>query len=176
VSRFSSLEALRANRRIRRAEPARQVPAREAELDALLKAHVERKEELTRASEAGAALAPVEQFRQEFEVRYVPAIKELAEGLAEREIGLVVDASDFVGGGRLITIEMIFEGCGSRLEGTFLSEEIAFQETRIVHANKIGGGRLSGGPMLRLRDLSPDAFADFIYGRVVKLVQLVARG
>lgn len=175
VSRFSSLEAMRANRRIRRAEPANLVPPREAELDALLKSHGDRKDELARAREVGVELALVDQLRLDFESRYVPAINELIEGLAKREIRLAVDASEFTSGGRSILIEMFFEDCGSRLEGTFLSEEIAFQEIRIDRTNKIGGGRISGGPMLRIRDLSPESFADFIYDRVLKLVQMVTR-
>ena len=153
-----------------------EIPDEEAELDALLKAHEVQKEENARGQDKPVSKpSPVQELRQRFGQYFVPSVENLAQRLGKRGIVVQMDPSDFLGGGRGILIEVSFEGRGMLLEGTVLPDAIAFQETRFENESKSGGGRISGGPMLRTRSLTDEKFVKFLYERVIKLVQEVAR-
>ncbi|MCH7525909.1 MAG: hypothetical protein IID39_00595 [Planctomycetes bacterium] len=119
--------------------------------------------------------SPVQELRQRFGQHFVPSVEKLAQSLGKRGIVVQMDASDFLGGGRGILIDVRFEGRALQLEGTVLPDAIAFQETRFENETKSGGGRISSGPMLRTRSLTAETFVKFLYERVIKLVQEVTR-
>ncbi len=112
--------------------------------------------------------SPVEALREQFAERLIPVSNTVAERYRDRGIDVAVDASDFLGGGRTLSIEINYEDHRLILDGTVVHEGIAFQETRRISGR---GGTVTGGPMLRSQVLTEQGFADFLYDRIISLVK-----
>ena len=112
--------------------------------------------------------SPVDLLRERFAERLVPISNKVAERYRDRGIDVGVDASDFLAGGRGLSIEITYEAHRLILEGTVVSEGVAFQETRYISGR---GGTVTGGPMIRSQGLTEQGFADFLYDRIISLVK-----
>ncbi len=102
----------------------------------------------------------------------IPLVASVAQRYADKGVSLRMDASDFVGGGRGLLIEIEFKDQRLRMDGTVTGNAIAFNETRFSGDS---GGIVVGGPTLRTRRLDESVFADFLYDRIIKLVKSTSR-
>lgn len=117
--------------------------------------------------------SPIDEMRDCVTQRLIPLALSVADRYCDKGIDLILDASDLLGGGRGITIEITFKGSRLILEGTVMPESIAFNET---HYTCDGGGTVSGGPTLRGPGLSDEGFADFLYQRIIAQVRAAGAG
>jgi hypothetical protein len=110
---------------------------------------------------------PIALLRRRFADEIMPSIEGIAERYGDKGIFLSVQASDFLSGGRTLVIEIAFGEHRSQLEGVVTSDGIAFQEARFVDTVP---GTVSGGPMLRMRQLADDALSQYVFDRIISLV------
>ncbi len=123
-------------------------------------------------TEPQAEVSPLEQLRATFVDRLIPLVDTIQARYAQKGITVSMDASDFLSGGRGVQIEIHYRDHRLRLEGTVMPDAIAFHETRHVSGS---GGAVMGGPMLRARHLTDQAFTDFIYQRIIQIVKSTGR-
>ena len=117
--------------------------------------------------------SPIDEMRDRFTRRLIPLSLAVADRYRDKGVGLTLEASDLLDGGRGITIEIAFGASRVILEGTVMPGAIAFNETRHI-ADR--GGTVSGGPMLRGEGISEHGFADFLYQRIIDLVRSASNG
>jgi len=137
-------------------------------LDALLAKHTERERVAQESDCLTEQISPIDEMRRRFAEKLIPLAESIAECYRPKGISVLLDASDFLQGGRGVRIEITFGDHRMVLEGTALPEAIAFNETRQIRNR---GGTVSGGPMLRGSRLSEDGFAKFLYDRIISLVR-----
>ena len=142
----------------------------EEQLDSLLLEHGRQRQEADAPDRPEPPKSPIDVFRDRFSQQLIPLAEAVAERYREKGIGVTMDASDLLGGGRDVKIEITFGNNRTVLEGTVLAEAMAFNETRYISAR---GGMVMGGPMLRGRRLTNDGFVEFLYDRIIALVRAV---
>ena len=146
----------------------------ESKLDSLLDQHSRSQEGAGPASkEASLPVTPLDRLRQLVEGELIPAFEELRRKYEGKGITLVLDASNFLRGGRDIKVVIEFAGTGLRFDGTVMPNSIAFQQTRFAKDDP--AGLTASGPTLRTRSLTGDTFRDFVCDRIVGLVQAVTQ-
>ncbi len=143
----------------------------ERDLDSLIKRIKEREQRVANLAHKTPA-DPIAKLRQQVGEELAPVFKELQEKYSPSGITLVMDAAGLLQGGREITFELALGGHRVQLVGTATTQAIAFQETR--HTPNFSGA-MSGGPVLRLRQLNALKFRQFICKQLTKLVQQAAR-
>ncbi len=139
----------------------------ESTLDALLTRQGDRGQTCPEAAEPATDISPIDKLRQIVSTRLLPLVGQISERYAEKGVTVAMDASDFLDGGRGLLIEIQYSDHRCRLEGTVTSDAIAFHETRL----SVSGGTVIGGPMLRMRQLTDEAFGSFLYERIISLVK-----
>ena len=117
---------------------------------------------------SGSEQPPLERLRDMFAEKLIPSVRSIEQRYADKGIGVHMDASDFLGGGRGLYIEIEFKDYRLVLEGTVMEDAIAFLVTRFSGDS---GGIVIGGPTLRTRHLCEKVFADFLYDHIIKLVK-----
>ena len=146
----------------------------EETLDALLQ--LQQQQEAERAAQQNRAQAarpdPREVLRRQMREELIPAFEELKSKYGAQSVGMKMDASDFLGGGRAITFEFSVSSHVMRLKGSVVEGRIAFSEFRSKGAEP---GVLTGGPMLLTRTLTADTFREFVCERVGQLVRSILR-
>jgi len=142
----------------------------EEKLDTLLTADAGRGAEEQNATVARPS--PLDVFRNQLQEELIPACEEIKQKYAIKGITLEMDASDFLGGGRKLLIEIAMQTHAVHLDGTVMEGGIAFNEIQST-----GGvaGAMCSGPMLRTRQLTPDGFREFVCGRIALLVRSILR-
>lgn len=150
--------------------PAKRPPSIEQELDVLL----DQLEKGERSEKQDGAPEPdlVQDLREFLMNEMIPIFAELREKYAATGMALSMDAAAFLEGGREIGFEFELKGHRLQLLGTVTSDSIAFCETRYAPHLR---GELVSGPMLRIRQLTPQSFRDFICEHLSVLVRSVAR-
>ncbi len=144
----------------------------EAALDSLLNHAEGGSNAVARERETPPDVSPLDQLRAAFVDRLIPLVDSIQIRYAGSGVGVSMDASDFLNGGRSMQIDIHYRTHSSCLEGTVMPNAIAFHETRYVSDL---GGTVAGGPMLRTRHLTDQAFMDFIYERIIQLVKSEGR-
>ncbi len=139
----------------------------ERDLDALLSAN-ELLEGDRSEYQSRAEVSPIDALRERFLLEFVPIVEELDSRYAERGISVVIDVSDFLGGGRSIVIEITHNHNRHRVEGTVVDGAIAFTESRFLENVP---GTVTSGPRLRTRELNDAIFREFVYERMIQLVK-----
>lgn len=142
-------------------------------LDSLLSENCRRNETpLDAPLEETAKKSVIDSLRDLFGQEVVPQMIELAERYRDKGVGLRFDASDFLGGGRGISVETTYGERRVVLEGTVMPDKIAFART-----NYVGnvGGTMASGPSLRTGQLTAKGFADFVLEHIIALVRTNAR-
>ncbi len=140
----------------------------EEALDALLQ---------TQPADAGSAGAgeppsPLDATRLLFRDKLIPVFEELKAKYQSRGVGLSLTADDLLQGGRGVRIVIEYGGAGLRLDGTVMSNAIAFQQTS--YSQQDPAGLAASGPSLRTRDLTAETFRGFVCERIGGLVEFVA--
>jgi len=102
----------------------------------------------------------------------VPVFVELVEKYGQTGVAMQMDASNLLEGGRELSFEFAFGAFRMELQGTVVTDSIAFHEVR--HAPDLQG-QMVAGPMLRLKTLSAKTFREFICGRIMVLIRLANR-
>jgi len=144
----------------------------EARLDELL-AHAATKDGPQDAAAAPVKVDPFARLRELFATTLNEVIDDLRRKYGPGGVNLGMDASNFVGGGRTITITIAFGGQGTRLDGTVMSSAIAFQQTRYLQNEH--SGITGSGPTLRTRNLDAETFRSFMCERIATLVRSVMK-
>lgn len=116
--------------------------------------------------------SPLDPLRKLFSEELVPMFEVIKAKYQTYGIGLVLDISDFLAGGRRVVIEFQMPPQSIRLEGTAVNEGIAFNE---IHSYSAVPGAISSGPMLRTRLLNAEKFRDFLCARLAPLVRTKLR-
>ena len=154
-------------------EPKQDRSAEET-LDALLQ--LQRQQEAERAAQQNRAQAappdPREVLRQQMREVLIPAFEELKSKYGAQGVGMDMDASDFLGGGRVVTFKFSVNSHVTRLKGSVVEGRIAFSEFRSKGTEP---GVLTGGPMLLTRTLTVETFREFICERIGQLVRSILR-
>lgn len=137
----------------------------EDELDSLITAI---KKERESGIEPGGANhhGPIHDLHEKMLKEFIPIFVELVEKYSDTGFKLLMDASNFLEGGREIRFEFAIGEYRTELLGTVTTEAIAFHETRF---NPEVRGELISGPMLRLRHLTGKVFRDFVCERLLVL-------
>lgn len=146
----------------------------EGTLNALLDTH-ERKQRQAELSdpETSPSKSPIDEMRDRFRERLISVSRAVGQRYRAKGIGVTLDTSDLLSGGRTIKIDITFGDHQTTLEGTVMPEAIAFNETRCLSDR---GGAVLGGPMLRGQRLSDEGFAEFLYERMIALVRAAGPG
>jgi hypothetical protein len=148
----------------------RSEPSPEEELDALIKMLKERGQ--GKAGDAVFKSDAIQDLREQMINELIPVFMGLVEKYAEAGISMLMDASNFLQGGREVRFEFGVGEHRAHLLGTVTTEAIAFHETRYTPSVQ---GELVSGPMLRLRNLNGQVFRDFICERVTLLLRSALR-
>ncbi|MBI4718239.1 MAG: hypothetical protein HY763_10570 [Planctomycetes bacterium] len=145
----------------------------ERELESLLSTLDARSPQPARPSRPTAA-APdrVQALRDLMRDELIPIFAELVEKYAKNGITMEMDASNLLEGGREIHLEFRMGDYRTQLDGTATNEAIAFNETRYSPQMR---GELVSGPMLSLRQLTPQAFREFVCERLTLLLRSAVR-
>jgi hypothetical protein len=141
-------------------------------LDSLLQPQEHVRAAASGGQEAKSEPSPLDQLRTLFVERLIPVVDTVNARYGDRAISVSMDASDFINGRRGIVIDIHYQQHRIHLEGTVMPDAIAFHETRYI-SNL--GGTVAAGPMLRTRNLNENAFADFLYERIITLVKSANR-
>jgi hypothetical protein len=144
----------------------------EGEVDTLLALYAQRKDKRERPVTGHQVADPIQLLREKVVQEFVPVFSELAEKYEASGLTMEMDASDLMAGGREVKFEFAVGEHRSVLQGTATSDGIAFQETRYTPQLE---GRLTSGPMLRLRNLTAQVFRDFICTRLSVLLRTALR-
>jgi len=146
--------------------------SKEQEVDALLAGI---REERLREHRDGSPTEPdrIERLRTMTADEFIPAFNQLKEKYAAADIEMELDATNFLQGGREISLIFGMGEFGTKLVGTVISEGIAFHETRYTPGLR---GQVLSGPMLRVRTLTADVFKDFVCERLAILLRAVTHG
>lgn len=110
----------------------------------------------------------IELLRKAMFTDYIPVFVEVMEKYSPVGLGMEMDASKFLEGGRELRFEFGIEDFRAQLLGTVTTEAIAFHETRFSPDVR---GELVSGPMLRLHTLTPDVFRQFLCERLSVLLR-----
>ncbi len=127
---------------------------------------------LARPSAAADGHDRIQRLRALTVTELIPAFDELKEKYAASEVGMDMDASNFLDGGRGIEFHFQVGDYRTKLAGTVTSEAVAFHETRPSPDME---GEVVSGPMLRLHRLNARAFKEFICERLAVLLKIVLR-
>lgn|GEM_PF-1148527 len=150
-------------------EPVEQTT--ETELDRLLKTIAER-ERREKVRKAAPKIDPLVMLREKTVKELVPTFVELVEKYGQVGVAMQMDASSLLEGGRELTFEFAFGAFRMELQGTVVTDAIAFHEVR--HAPDLQG-QMVAGPMLRLKTLNAKTFREFVCGRIMVLIRLAHR-
>jgi hypothetical protein len=143
----------------------------EDELDALIAVMQERERERVALPDPDKPDA-IQTLRDLSRNEFIPVFVELKEKYAQAGISMVMDASNFLEGGREIMFEFGLGEYRMNLHGTVTTEAIAFHETRYAPDVR---GELTSGPMLRLRHLDGRVFRDFLCERLAVMLRMAMR-
>lgn len=143
----------------------------ETELDDLIN-RLEQTQQRTPGDDGVIKPDPVEALREMTLRELIPAFVELAEKYSKKGISMHMDAANLLQGGREVAFEFSVGQYRSRLHGIVTSDAIAFQEIKFAPSVQ---GELISGPSLRLRNLTPQSFREFICGRLTTLLRTAAR-
>lgn len=143
----------------------------EGELDRLL-CVIDERRKIERKRKRTPKVDPLVALRDLTIKELVPAFVALVEKYGGNGIAMHMDASNLLEGGREIKFEFAYGSYRMELQGTVVTDAIAFHEVR--HAPDIQGDMVAG-PMLRLKTLSADTFREFVCGRVMVLIRLANR-
>ncbi|MBI1825338.1 MAG: hypothetical protein HY287_13720 [Planctomycetes bacterium] len=158
------------NKEIRTNKPA-QARSAENDLDALLNSYRQKSAE-PGAGEAAMVQDPIQALREQIIRDLIPCFLELVEKYCRSGVQLQMDASNLLDGGRELKFEFSLGDYRSELQGTVTTDVIAFHEVRSapdIH------GQLLAGPMLRLKQLSPKTFREFVCERLALLLKQASR-
>ena len=103
-----SLESLREMRSLPRGSSGKR-SASEETLDALLSTADKRAKPSGVADVSGPEQPPLERLRDMFAEKLIPSVRSIEQRYADKGIGVHMDASDFLGGGRVLYIEIEFK-------------------------------------------------------------------
>jgi len=143
----------------------------ESDLDVLL-ASFKQKGSDGNGGEVAVAQDPIQALREQIIRDLIPCFLELVEKYGRSGVQLQMDASNLLDGGRELKFEFSIGEYRSELIGTVTSDVIAFHEVRSapdIH------GQLLAGPMLRLKQLSPKTFREFVCERLAMLLKQASR-
>jgi hypothetical protein len=151
-------------------DPPLDVTTAEEKLDALLTAANERAKAHAARGTAEAVLTPLEAFRKKLGEELIPVFDDLARKYAAQGLTLKLDATDFLSGGRKLTIEVSIQTDSLRLDGTVLENGVAFNELR-----SSGGvpGAIASGAMLRTRLITAEAFREFLCAQMAAFLRSI---
>lgn len=143
----------------------------ENELDRLLITIEERKrrEQVRRVT---PKVEPILALREKTVRELVPAFVDLVEKYGQMGVAMQMDASSLLEGGRELNFEFAFGAFRMELQGTVVTDAIAFHEVR--HAPDVQG-QMVAGPMIRLKTLTAKSFREFVCGRIMVLIRLANR-
>jgi hypothetical protein len=158
------------SKEIKTSKPA---PSHSAEndLDSLLASYKQKASE-SGAGEVQATQDPIQSLREQVIRDLIPCFLELVEKYGRSGVQLQMDASNLLDGGRELKFEFSLGEYRSELQGTVTTDVIAFHEVRSapdIH------GQLLAGPMLRLKQLSPKTFREFVCERLSLLLKQASR-
>jgi hypothetical protein len=102
----------------------------------------------------------------------VPAFHEVATKYTREDLTMEMDATNFLSGGRELTIQIVLGDWEMILNGMATTEGIAIQETR--RAPHLSGD-LNSGSLLRMNGLTPDTFRHFLVKRLARLLRTALR-
>jgi len=157
---------------IERTKPPVQVEqTTENELDRLL-VIIEDRKRRAHLQKAKPKADPLIALRDITVKELVPTFVDLVEKYGQTGVAMQMDASSLLEGGREVKFEFAFGAYRMELQGTVVTDAIAFHEVR--HAPDLQG-QMVAGPMLRLKTLSAKTFRDFICGRIMILIRLAHR-
>ena len=142
----------------------------ESELDAVLSQEGSRGQRSASGDPDAPVQSPLDRMRDFVASRLIPIVVDVADRYRDKGVELAIDPRDILSGGRGLALEIRYGTHLLRLEGTVVDESIAFNE--MIYVNDIAG-TMGTGPMLRARHLTPDAFAEFLYQRILGLVRMV---
>ncbi len=125
-----------------------------------------------RVQKTAPRIDPLLALREKVVKELVPAFVELVEKYGQGGIAMQMDASNLLEGGRELNFEFAFGAFRMELQGTVVTDAIAFHEVR--HAPDLQG-QMVAGPMLRLKTLSAKTFREFVCGRIMVLIRLAHR-
>ena len=151
--------------------PLQPLPSVEQELDVLLD-RLENAAQSEKESEPPSPPDLVRNLREFLMNEMIPIFSELRDKYAETGIALSMDAAAFLEGGREIGFEFELQGHRLQLFGTVTADSIAFCETRYAPHLR---GELVSGPLLRIRQMTPQSFREFICEYLSVLVRSVGR-
>ncbi len=158
---------------LRKHSPQQRAPKSvEEQLDALLEVGKRRPSGEDPGSASDVRTSALDDLRSLLRDELLAVFQDIRAKYAPAGILMEIDAEGFLAGGATLTIEVQFESCGMRMEGTATSGGLAFQETRF--SNKVPGV-VTTGPMLSARKLSAEAFREFLCERVGQLVRSAVR-
>lgn len=140
--------------------------SRETMLDSLL-ATVDKQKEAAAAQSSSAPL-PIERMRELFRHPLAVVVRQVADRYRPKGIDVTMDASDLLGRGRKVVLEISYDGQRLRLNGLVTDDGIAFEE---AYYQGDAASTVASGPLLRARQLTEQTFADFLYDQVIKLVR-----
>lgn len=143
----------------------------ESDLQELL-GRLEERERLMGAVCLARNYTTIAHFRQRLQGELLDVLTETQAKYRSRGVQLKWNLEDFLGGGREITIEIAVRGLKLVMRGTVTSEALAFSEERYI--DRLSGEQQSG-KLLRLRNLTPEVFRQFILNRITSVVQAVIR-
>ncbi len=143
----------------------------ENDLDRLLTTIAERARR-DNVQKTAPKLDPLILLRDKVVKELVPTFVELVEKYGQGGVAMQMDASNLLEGGRELNFEFAFSGHRMELQGTVVTDAIAFHEVR--HAPDLQG-QMVAGPMLRLKTLSCKTFREFVCGRIMVLIRLAHR-
>lgn len=139
----------------------------EAELDALL-AKVEEKRQAKPHEQVEEPPDVIEIFRNRLRQVYRPVFQELHQKYAAKGLTLEMDADEFLGGGTALRFHFTYGDLAMELDGTVMRGGVAFYIVRSVGQTQ---GAVVSGPLLRIRNLSPDDFRRFIVDHLSQLIR-----
>lgn len=142
----------------------------EEKLDALLGSLIRQESGKRGEGREGEKASPLEVLRRQMREELIPAFDEIRKKYESLGISMTMDASDFLDGGRHITLEFAREPYIIRLEGAVTDRAIGFNE---VHSTRLVEGTIKSGPMLMTRRLSVEQFREFVFERVAILIKSV---
>ncbi len=143
----------------------------EGELDRLLQLMEQRRND-DRSQRIQDRADPIQLLRQFTIKELVPAFVELVEKYSKSGMAMHMDASNLLEGGRDMRFEFALAEHRIELQGTVTTDAIAFHELRTSpHVQ----GQMIAGPMLRLKQLTPDTFREFICARLAQLIRFASR-
>ncbi len=157
----------------KRAVAPQQEKSAEEKLDSLLNVHQQRSgQDQAQDTSGNDQPTRLDVFRSKLREELIPVFEEIKEKYGGQGIALDMDASDFLEGGRRLLIEFRMKSYSVQLDGTVMENGIAFNEIRSTGPI---AGAICSGPMLRIRELTPDKFREFICGRIALMVRSILR-